>query len=450
MKNKSQFVCSSCAHVEPKWVGRCSQCGEWNSFQEEVIDRKKRPTRDSNGPKPIGEISQSAYERVATGIGEFDRVVGSGLVRGSLLLVGGGPGIGKSTLIMEVCGKLGHIAPSEKILYVSGEESEGQVADRSKRLGIDSENFFVLNETNWEKIRETLKSLRPSYFVLDSIQTTSSDHLQSTPGTVSQVREVTYEILNYCKAHSITSVIIGHITKDGQIAGPKVLEHMVDAVVYFEGDPLGHYRILRSIKNRFGNTNEVGIFEMTELGLREVADPSKYFLDLLSKDSYGRSISCIVEGSRPLFIETQALVIENKNGFGRRTAQGIDSGQLAMLVAVAEKYFDTPLSFSDIYANIVGGIRLKTREADLAVLAAILSSLRKIPIPDDTILLGEVGLTGEVRSVPMPQMRIKEMERLQYKRLISSKRMAKEFQDLVDFPIVGIEKAHEIDELLFR
>ena len=484
-KNKNQFVCSECAHVEYKWVGRCVQCGEWNSFQEEVSRKKNETKGRLDGPKRMCDVSKASYERIATGINEFDRVVGGGLVKGSLLLVGGEPGIGKSTLLMEVCGKLGNLSssrkiiathpsdliaskegaddchesakavtrqgggPSRKILYVSGEESEGQVAERSRRLGVSAENLMVFNETNWEIIKENLKVLRPQYFVLDSIQTTMSENVQSTPGTVSQIREVTYEILNYCKANDITAIIIGHVTKEGNIAGPKVLEHMVDAVIYFEGDQLGQYRILRSIKNRFGNTNEVGIFEMKEDGLYEVANPSEYFLDLVSTDSYGRSISNIVEGSRTLFVEAQALVVENKNGFGRRTAQGFDSNRLAMLVAIVEKYFDIPLAFSDIYVNIVGGIKLKTRECDLAIVAALLSSLRKGPIPEDTVLLGEVGLTGEVRSIPTLEMRIKEIEQLKYKRLITSKRIAEEFQDRVNFEAIGIEKVGQLDQLLF-
>lgn len=448
-KPKIQFTCSNCGHLEPKWAGHCIECGQWNSFVEERQDTLQKTKTRSNVPKKISEVSRSAHDRVTTGVHEFDRVVGGGLVKGSLLLVGGEPGIGKSTLLMEICGRLGNSFPSDKILYVSGEESEGQVADRSRRLGVHGENLFILNETSWEAIKENLNELRPKYFILDSIQTTTSDHIQSTPGTVSQVREVTYEIMNYCKAKDITSIIIGHVTKEGNIAGPKILEHIVDAVIYFEGDQLGQYRILRSMKNRFGNTNEVGIFEMKENGLQEVANPSKYFLDLLSKDSYGRSISCIVEGSRTLFIETQALVIENKNGFGRRTAQGVDANGLAMLVAVVEKYFGKTLAFSDIYANIVGGIRPKTREADLAIIASILSSLKKGPISEETILLGEVGLTGEVRSVPMPEMRIKEMEQLQYKKLITSKRIAEEFKDRVNFEIIGIEKVNELDRLLF-
>lgn len=430
-------------------MGRCVQCDEWNSFQEEIFTKKHQGKSNSDRPKKIGDVSKASYERVLTGINEFDRVVGGGLVKGSLLLVGGEPGIGKSTLLMEVCGKLGNLLGPGKILYASGEESEGQLADRSRRLGVTSENLLVFNETNWERIKENLKTFGVKYFILDSIQTTISDNIPSALGSVSQIREVTYEILNYCKANAITAIIIGHVTKEGNIAGPKILEHMVDAVIYFEGDQLGQYRILRSIKNRFGNTNEVGIFEMKESGLHEVANPSEYFLDLVSKDSYGRSISNIVEGSRTLFIETQVLVVENKNGFGRRTSQGVDSNRLAMLVAIVEKYFSIPLAFSDIYANIVGGIKLKTREADLAIIAALLSSLRKSPISEDTVLLGEVGLTGEVRSIPMPEMRIKEIEQLKYKRLITSKRIAQEFQGRVHFEMVGIEKASELDQLLF-
>ena len=450
-KAKQQFSCTQCGHIEYQWVGRCVQCGEWNSFQEEALTQNRRSENldHATKPKKIEQVCQTIHPRMVTGMGEFDRVVGGGLVKGSLLLVGGAPGIGKSTLLMEICGKLGQLHPTKKILYVSGEESEEQVADRSRRLKVRGENLLVFNETSWERIKENLETLRPECFILDSIQTTASENIQSTPGTVSQIREVTYEILNYCKARSITAIIIGHVTKDGNIAGPKVLEHMVDCVIYFEGDQFGQYRILRAIKNRFGNTNEVGIFEMKEDGLQEVVNPSEYFLDLVSKDTYGRSISNIVEGSRTLFIETQALVVENKNGFGRRIGQGIDSNRLAMLVAIVEKYFSLPLSFSDIYVNIVGGIKIKTREPDLAIIAAILSSLRKRPIAQDTVLLGEVGLTGEVRSVPRPQVRIKEMSQLKYRRLITSRRVAQEFQQQVDFELVGIEKADQLESLLF-
>ena len=450
VKARSQFICIGCGHIEHRWVGRCIQCGEWNSFQEEALVVAPSNKESTSQPKRISEISQSSYERTKTGIKEFDRVVGGGIVRGSLILVGGEPGIGKSTLITEVCGKLSSLFKDEKILYVSGEESEGQLADRSKRLGIDGENIFIFNETVWERIKESLKKIRPRYFILDSIQTTISEQIQSTSGTASQVREVTHNILNYCKPNEITAIIIGHVTKEGNIAGPKILEHMVDTVIYFEGDRLGQYRILRSMKNRFGDTNEVGIFEMKEKGLQEVANPSNYFLDLLSQESYGRSISCIVEGSRTLFIETQALVVENKNGFGRRTGQGVDSNCLAMLVAIVEKYFDIPLAFSDIYINIVGGIKLKTREADLAIIASILSSLKKEAVSEEIVFLGEVGLTGEVRSVPFPEMRIKEIEQLGYKKLMTSKRIAEEFKNQVNVEIVGIEKASELDEWLFQ
>ena len=449
-KEKNQFVCSSCGHIEYQWMGHCSRCEEWNSFVEESQSPKKESKGDTTEPQKIADVLEVSYERVETGVREFDRVLGGGLVKGSLVLVGGEPGIGKSTLLMEICGRLSGLFSGESILYVSGEESEAQVADRSRRLGVNGKNIFVYNETSWEKIKANLKKLNSKYLVLDSIQTTTSENIQATPGTVSQVKEVTYEVLNHCKANGITAIIIGHVTKEGSIAGPKVLEHMVDAVVYFEGDQLGQYRILRSIKNRFGNTNEVGIFEMTERGLKEVVNPSNYFLDLLSSDSYGRSLSCIVEGSRTLFIETQALVIENKNGFGRRTAQGIDSSSLAMLVAIVEKYFEATLAFSDIYTNIIGGIKIKTREADLAIIAATLSSLRKTPIEKDCVLLGEVGLTGEVRSIPMPEMRIKEMEQLKYKTLITSKRIAEDFKGKGSLEIIGIEKIVELNNFLFK
>jgi len=290
--------------------------------------------------------------------------------------------------------------------------------------------------------------MRPECVVIDSIQTTVSGDLQSPPGTVSQIREVTYELMNYVKANGVTCFIIGHITKDGAIAGPKILEHMVDTVIYFEGDQFGHYRLLRSIKNRFGNTNEVGIFEMSDRGLLEVNNPSQYFLDERLSGSYGRSLTCILEGSRCLFVEIQALVVENKFGNGRRTTQGIDQNRLSMLVAVIEKYFGIPLGLNDIYLNVVGGIRLDSRESDLSVIASLLSSFRGNPIADDTVFIGEIGLTGEVRSVPRIEQRLKEISQLNYKRVITSYKAAKQFEGKFSVEILGIRRAQEIDKLL--
>jgi DNA repair protein RadA/Sms len=447
------YVCQSCGYKAPKWLGKCPECNQWNSFLEEETIKSKSSSGThskldpSSRPKLIKEIEVEQFKRIETKIQEFDRVMGGGLVKGSLTLIGGEPGIGKSTLLMEISGKISQLHPGEKVLYVSGEESEAQVASRSKRLGINNQNFYIFNESNWQNILEQIKLLKPKFFVLDSIQTTISHEVQSAPGTISQIREVTYEIMNYAKSTGTTCFIIGHVTKEGSIAGPKILEHMVDTVIYFEGDQFGQYRLLRAMKNRFGNTNEVGIFEMKEAGLEEVRNPSQYFLDHSIKGAYGRSLTCIIEGTRSLFIEIQALVVENKYGNGRRTTQGVDSNRLAMLVAVIEKYFGIPLSFCDIYLNVVGGMKLTNRESDLSMIASILSSHRSKPIPEDTVFIGEVGLTGEVRSVPMIEMRIKEMAQMNYKKLITSAKIAKEMKGKFPLEIIGINKADEINSL---
>jgi len=376
--------------------------------------------------------------------------MGGGITLGSLTLIGGEPGIGKSTLLMEVCGKLLREYGKDRILYVSGEESESQIAGRSKRLGVNNSNFYIYNESSWQKIIEQVKEIKPKFLVIDSIQTTYSNQIDSAAGTLSQIREVTYELMNYAKAHDLTCFIIGHVTKEGQIAGPKVLEHMVDTVIYFEGDQLGQYRMLRVIKNRFGNTNEVGIFEMQEKGLIEIQNPSQYFLEQSLPGSFGRSITCILEGSRSLFVEIQALVVENKFAVGRRTTQGLDTNRVALLVAVIDKYLGIPLSYNDIYVNVVGGMKLTTRENDLSVIASLLSSYYQSPITNDTLFLGEVGLTGEVRSVPMMEMRLKEISQMNYKRVITSKRAADDLKGKYKAELVGITKASELKDLLFQ
>lgn len=454
-KIKTVFTCQECGYQTPKWLGKCPDCNQWNSFSEEesVKEAKVIPrfasSKDSK-PKTIGEIEHESFQRHMTKIGEFDRVMGGGITLGSLTLIGGEPGIGKSTLLMNVCGKLVDLHKEDKILYVSGEESESQIAGRSKRLGVNNSNFYIFNETNWQKILEQVKELKPKFLILDSIQTTYSSQVESAAGTLTQIREVTYELMNYAKANGLTCFIVGHVTKEGQIAGPKILEHMVDTVIYFEGDQLGQYRLLRVMKNRFGNTNEVGIFEMLETGLKEIKNPSQYFLEQSLEGSFGRSLTCILEGSRSLFVEIQALVVENKFAVGRRTTQGLDSNRVALLVAVIDKYFGIPLSYNDIYVNVVGGMKLTTRENDLSVLASLLSSYYATPVPSDTVFLGEVGLTGEVRSVPMMEIRLKEIAQMNYKRVITSKRAAEDFKSKFKVELVGITKASELKQLLFQ
>ncbi|MFA7613379.1 MAG: DNA repair protein RadA [Candidatus Caldatribacteriota bacterium] len=458
-KIKTVFLCQECGYQSAKWQGKCPDCGQWNSFEESEVVKtsnmvsKAAPKSIGNRvskPKTISEIEEEKFERYKTDLGEFDRVMGGGVTLGSLTLIGGEPGIGKSTLLMEVCGRLVDRYSNEKVLYVSGEESESQVANRSKRLGVNNSNFYIFNETNWEKILEQVKELKPKFLVLDSIQTTHSSQVESAAGTLSQIREVTYELMNYAKAYGLTCFVIGHVTKEGQIAGPKILEHMVDTVIYFEGDQLGQYRMLRVMKNRFGNTNEVGIFEMQERGLVEIKNPSQYFLEQSLPGSFGRSLTCILEGTRSLFVEIQALVVENKFAVGRRTTQGLDSNRVALLVAVIDKYFGIPLSYNDIYVNVVGGMKLSSRESDLSVIASLLSSYHAKAIDDSTIFLGEVGLTGEVRSVPMMEIRLKEIAQMNYKRVITSARAAKDYQNKFDLNLVGITQAKDLNGILFR
>jgi len=449
------FCCSACGNQTAQWEGRCRECGEWNTLEEETFIKSKGDSITSPGsmttnelPQLVSEISKSNYSRIATGLSEFDRVVGGGVVEGSLILIGGEPGIGKSTLLTEVMGRLSSVSKDEKILYSSGEESINQVADRAKRLGVHSSQYYIFNETNWQKIHKQILRIKPRFMVLDSIQTTTSSEVQSAPGTISQVREVTYELMNHVKANGITCFVIGHITKDGTIAGPKILEHMVDTVIYFEGDQFGQYRLLRAMKNRFGNTNEVGIFEMVEKGLREVKNPSQYFLDEQLKESFGKSLSCIIEGSRSLFVEVQALVVENKYGNGRRTTQGIDNNRLSMLVAVIEKYMGVQLGMNDIYLNIAGGMKMTTRDSDLSIIISLLSSYKSKPIDSDTLFIGEVGLTGEVRSVAQMEMRLKEMSQFNYKRVVTSQKKAEELKGKYPLEICGIKRVKDIEKYL--
>src|SRR5690554_1190983 len=458
-KIKTVFLCQECGYQSAKWQGKCPDCGQWNSFEEsEVVKTSKMVSKAApksignrvSKPKTISEIEEEKFERYKTDLGEFDRVMGGGVTLGSLTLIGGEPGIGKSTLLMEVCGRLVDRYSNEKVLYVSGEESESQVANRSKRLGVNNSNFYIFNETNWEKILEQVKELKPKFLVLDSIQTTHSSQVESAAGTLSQIREVTYELMNYAKAYGLTCFVIGHVTKEGQIAGPKILEHMVDTVIYFEGDQLGQYRMLRVMKNRFGNTNEVGIFEMQERGLVEIKNPSQYFLEQSLLGSFGRSLTCILEGTRSLFVEIQALVVENKFAVGRRTTQGLDSNRVALLVAVIDKYFGIPLSYNDIYVNVVGGVKLSSHESNVSVIASLLSSDHAKAIDDSTIFLGEVGLTGEVRSVPTMVRLLKEIVQMNYKRVITSAQASIDHQNKFDLNLVGITQAKDLNRILFR
>jgi DNA repair protein RadA/Sms len=454
-KKNVVFLCQTCGFENSKWLGQCPSCGEWNSFVEfNPSAGKKRQGSSSLGQnlaalidgrsKKVSEIKEGIEGgRSSVGLKEFDRVLGGGLVEGSLVLIGGEPGVGKSTMLSQVAASFSKISHSS-VLYISGEESENQIANRLRRLKIEHEEVYLLHETYWQEMQKEIERLSPKLVIIDSIQTTVSTENQSPPGSISQTREVTFEILNFLKPRGISGFIVGHITKEGSIAGPKVLEHMVDTVLVFEGDQFGQYRLLRSIKNRFGNTHEVGIFEMGELGLNEVDKPSQLFLDPHLEGSFGRAITCLLEGSRCLFVEVQALVVENKFVNGRRTTQGFDSNRLAMLIAVVEKYCNIPLGQFDIYVNIIGGLKITGRETDLAVVAAILSSYFGVGISPEFVFLGEVGLTGEVRSVSRMEQRVKELRQLSYKRLYTSDRSIKDFKKTSDLTYHGLKVAREI------
>ena len=445
MKNKFDYVCVNCGSTELKWLGRCNHCKSWNSLEERGRQsQKNKSLNPKDGPKLVEDIRVENIQRFSSGISEIDRVLGGGVVPGSVVLFGGEPGVGKSTLLLELCGKIQNINPSKKILYVSGEESEGQIYERITRLDIKNETLKLYQENIWENIKNQLEELKPDILILDSIQTTYSEDTPSPPGSLSQIREVTFEIMNFSKKKMITSFIVGHVTKDGHIAGPKVLEHMVDTVIFFEADRLGIYRILRVIKNRFGNVNEMGIFEMSSHGLKEVKYSAEIFLDTSIGKMPGRALTCIQEGNRTLFVEVQSLVVDSTNGQGKRNSQGVDSNRVAMLVAVLEKYLHIETSFKDIYINLIGGLRISENDIDLSILASLYSSIMNIPVLNRIVFLGEVGLSGEVRSVSKIANRLKEVESLEYNCVVTSKNIANEYRNRFNLEFIGLEGIHEL------
>ncbi len=428
-KVSTVFVCNECGYESSKWLGKCPSCNAWNTFVEE---KAIQATGSKDRKKPQGEVvklntvKQKETSRVKTGVEELDRVLGGGFVNGSLTLLGGEPGIGKSTLILQICNSL---SLNGKVLYVSGEESAEQIKLRADRLGIDNDNILFLSETDIDNVEITLDKEEPSFVIIDSIQTMYSEEITSAPGSVSQVREITARIMKMCKQKQITTVIIGHVTKDGNIAGPRVLEHMVDTVLYLEGERYFTYRILRTVKNRFGSTNEIGMFEMEEKGLMEIKNPSSILISERDGNPAGSIIAVSLEGTRPLLIELQALTTFSVFGIPRRNAIGIDYNRLTLLMAVLEKKANLQLGNQDVYLNIVGGIRVNEPALDLPAVLAVASSLKNISIKEDIVAIGEVGLTGEVRSVNMIDKRIKEAEKLGYKTCIipeSNKKLLKE------------------------
>ena len=415
---KSIFFCQNCGHEESKWLGQCPMCKEWNTFVEEKVSVTRGSTaavqqvRDAKDAKVVtlSSITTDDDERMQTGILELDRVLGGGIVPGSLVLVGGDPGIGKSTLLLQVCQKLS--GQNRKILYISGEESLKQIKLRANRMGTFSESLFLLCETNLGIIRHVIEEQHPDMVVIDSIQTMYNEEVASAPGSVSQVRESTNVFMQLAKGLNISIFIVGHVTKEGTVAGPRVLEHMVDTVLYFEGDRHASYRILRAVKNRFGSTNEIGVFEMCNTGLEEVKNPSEYMLNGRPEDASGSVVACSMEGTRPILVEIQALVCQSNFGIPRRTAVGTDFNRVNLLMAVLEKKVGLRLAASDAYVNIAGGMKMTEPAIDLGICLAIVSSAKDIVIPDNVMVFGEVGLSGEIRAVNMAGQRVQEAKKL--------------------------------------
>lgn len=421
-KNKTIHVCQNCGAQSPKWVGRCTECGAWNSYVEEYVRAESPKTTaqgrisDSARPVRLIDVSVDLEDRYTTGIRELDNVLGGGVVRGSLVLVGGDPGIGKSTMLIQMADRIA--ITKKKVLYVSGEESVKQTKLRADRTGVTSESLYIISENDLEAIMNTVDNLKPDVLIVDSIQTMFRSDIQSAPGSVSQVRECTASLMKTAKREGLSTFIVGHVTKSGAIAGPKVLEHMVDTVLYFEGERFNTYRLLRSVKNRFGSTNEIGVFEMTNQGLIGVSNPSKLFISEKRDESSGSVVVGTMEGTRPMLVEIQALVCHSGFSAPRRTAIGVDYNKVIMLIAVLEKKIGMQLQDQDSYINVVGGIRIDEPAADLGIIIALASSFKNIVIDPEMMFFGEVGLTGEVRNVAHVQSRISEGQKLGFKTFV--------------------------------
>ena len=446
------YFCQSCGYESSKWMGQCPGCREWNTFVEETVDKKS--ARRSSGQKEpsrsvkLNEIVTEKEERIHTQIEEFDRVLGGGIVPGSLVLVGGDPGIGKSTLLLQVCQRLS--AMEKKVLYISGEESLQQIKIRAGRIGTFSESLSLLCETNLTDIKEVIQKEKPEIVIIDSIQTMYSEDISSAPGSVSQVREATGAFMQIAKGYGITVFIVGHVTKEGVVAGPRVLEHMVDTVLYFEGDRHAAYRILRGVKNRFGSTNEIGVFEMCNDGLREVANPSEYMLNGKPEGASGSVVACSIEGTRPILLEVQALVCRSSFGIPRRTAAGADLNRINLLMAVLEKRQGFSMSSCDAYVNIAGGIRMTEPAIDLAIVLALVSSYKDIPVPEKLICVGEVGLSGEVRAVNMALQRVQEAKKLGFETCILPKVCMDTVRDIKGIRLLGAADIREAIDCIMR
>lgn len=419
-KVKNKFVCSNCGYESVKFWGKCPNCGEWGTFEEQIVSEKTKKHTSSANIKnvdivSINEVDENSGERISTGLGEFDRVLGGGLVIGSLVLVGGDPGIGKSTLLLQVCE---NFAKDHSVYYVSGEESKGQIKIRANRLGVTSPNIKLISETDIDTVVQIGLTHQPDILIIDSIQTMSCENVSSAPGSASQIKEATSALMKLAKENGITVFVIGHVTKEGALAGPKMLEHMVDTVLYFEGDKNLSYRLLRAAKNRFGSTNEIGVFDMVGSGLVEVDNPSKMFLEGRPENVPGSCVTCMIEGTRPILAEVQALVSKTAYPNPRRMSAGIDYNRMALLIAVLEKRANFQLFNQDAYLNVVGGFKVDETSADLAIVLSIASSLADFEIPSDLLVVGEIGLSGEVRAVSFVEKRIAEAKKLGFTKIM--------------------------------
>ena len=445
MKQRTVFCCSECGNETVKWSGRCTACGAWDSLVEIKLDAKakgssKIRTAPKKLPKLISELDTEAELRFSTGIGELDRVLGGGAVKGSLVLVGGAPGIGKSTLLLQLCGL---VDGEQKILYVTGEESERQLKMRAQRLGVNNGQIYVIAETGLTEILEAIDELKPDIVIVDSIQTMFDPEISSAPGSVSQVRECTMSIMRMTKEKGFTTFVVGHINKEGNIAGPKVLEHMVDCVLYFEGERSTSFRILRAGKNRFGSTNEMGVFEMVETGLKDLQNPSEILLSGRPDKAPGTCVTCVIEGSRPILAEIQALVAPATYTSGRRSTNGVDYNRATLLLAVLEKRGGMAVSGCDAYINVIGGLELDEPAADLATMLAIASSFRDLPLGRDLAAVGEVGLSGEIRSVSLLNMRLSEIARLGFKRCVIPSHIKDDIKKPEGLEIISVKDIRE-------
>ncbi|MBE3554336.1 MAG: DNA repair protein RadA [Thermicanus sp.] len=450
-KTKNKFVCQQCGYESAKWMGRCPGCSEWNTMVEEREEKEEKRWLSNRMEKPIpfNEVKGETAPRIQVGFRELDRVLGGGIVPGSFTLVGGDPGIGKSTLLLQATHQFAR--EGRKVLYVSGEESPAQIRLRGERLGIKNENLFLMAETNVETMIEEAKKLKPTLVIIDSIQTMFLPEISSAPGSVSQVRETAAALLRFTKREEIATILVGHVTKQGEIAGPRILEHMVDTVLYFEGEAHHTYRILRAVKNRFGPTHEMGVFEMKEKGLVEVQNPSELFLSERSLAAAGASITATMEGTRPILVEIQALLSPTLFPTPRRVATGLDYNRVAMILAVLEKRAGILLGSQDAYVNVVGGMKLNDPAADLAIALSLVSSYRDRPIPSHDLLIGEVGLTGEIRGVPRVEQRIQEAFKMGIKRVILPRINLQGIEFPGEMKVSGVETLTEaIDEVLGR